>query len=123
LRYRPASLLSVHAKLGKRILSSASGALQTSRSTIRGLAVIILIQQSNATNEACGDAELQHAFAILHTAQIRVLGGGRFSDGAGYVVLSHETDAQAAFQALSRAGLIASQLRPTPTPRSSKGSS
>lgn len=79
--------------------------------------MIIVIQSSGYAGEPRGYAELQRAFGALHVAPIRLLGGGRFSDGTGYVVLTHETDAPVALAALSRAGIQASELRPTPRPK------
>ncbi len=58
------------------------------------------------------DQELQQAFTILRAALIRILGGGRFADGSGYVVLAFEADGLAALAALAEAGIQASELKP-----------
>ena len=63
--------------------------------------MIILIQSSgDPRSEFEVDQELQRAFSALHSARIRALGGGRFMDGSGYVVLAHDADGTAALAAL-----------------------
>ncbi len=75
--------------------------------------MILLIQ---STGEPRGefevDQELQRAFSALHGARIRALGGGRFMDGSGYVVLAHDADGPAALVALQGARIRASELKP-----------
>jgi hypothetical protein len=75
--------------------------------------VIILIQSSgDPRGEFEVDQELQRAFSALHSARIRVLGGGRFMDGSGYVVLAHDADGTAALAALAGARIRATELKP-----------
>jgi hypothetical protein len=70
--------------------------------------VIILIQSSgDARREFEVDQGLQRVFTILHTAFIRVHGGGRFMDGSGYIVLAREAECTAALAALAQAGINA----------------
>ena len=54
--------------------------------------------------------ELERVFEVLHSVQIRVLEGGRSTDGCGYVVLAHESDGPAALAALAQAGIQASEI-------------
>lgn len=83
--------------------------------------MIILIQSSgDPRSEFEVDQELQRAFSVLHSARIRALGGGRFMDGSGYVVLAHDADGPAALAVLEGAGIRASQLKPHMDPNSSK---
>jgi hypothetical protein len=72
--------------------------------------MIILLQSSTRMSESGLEAALQRAFNVLGAAQIRVLGGGRFADGAGYIVLRDEADASATLTALTRLGIVASEL-------------
>jgi len=75
--------------------------------------VIILIQSSgDPRSEFEVDKELQRAFSALHSVRIRALGGGRFMDGSGYVVLAHDADGPAALAALEGARIRASELKP-----------
>ena len=79
--------------------------------------MIILLQSSIRMSEPGFEAALQRAFNVLSSAQIQVLGGGRFADGTGYVVLRDDTDASRALSALIRLGIAASQLRPISPPK------
>jgi hypothetical protein len=79
--------------------------------------MIISIQSSSPTGDSGFDSSLQRAFKVLHAAQIRVLGGDRFMDGTGYVVLLDDADAPAALSELIRLGLRASELRPRSNPK------
>jgi hypothetical protein len=75
--------------------------------------VTILIESpGQARGEFDAERELQRAFDALHCTDIRVLGGGRFLDGSGYVVLACEADGPAALVALVQAGIKASELKP-----------
>jgi hypothetical protein len=83
--------------------------------------VIILIASSgDPRREFEVEEELQRAFGVLHSAQIPVLGEGRFQDGSGYVVLARETDGPAALALLDMAGIAASELKPRTDPEPSK---
>jgi len=73
--------------------------------------VIILIQSADPC-EFEVDQELQRAFSTLHNARVRVLGGGRFMDGSGYVVLAHDADGPAALAALEATRIRACELKP-----------
>jgi len=79
--------------------------------------MIIVIESASSTGDSAVETELQRAFVALHVAKIRVLGGGRFRDGTGYVVLVNDSDAADALAALTRLGITASILRPTPRPK------
>jgi hypothetical protein len=79
--------------------------------------MIILLQSLIRMSESGFEAGLQRAFNVLGATQVRVLGGGRFADGAGYVVLRDENDTSAALTALIRLGIAASRLRPTTSPK------
>ena len=75
--------------------------------------MIILIQSSTDTHSVFQvDRELQRAFNALHSGRVRVLGGGRFMDGSGYIVLAHEEDGPAAFGLLATCGIGAVELKP-----------
>jgi hypothetical protein len=75
--------------------------------------LIILIQSSGVARGEFGvDQELQRAFKILHVAGVRALGGGRFADGSGYVVLAREMDGPAALAVLEGGGVRALVLKP-----------
>jgi hypothetical protein len=76
--------------------------------------MIIVIESSSGAGESVVDTELQRAFLALRVAEIRVLSSGRFSDGTGYVVLANDADTAAALSALTRVGIGASILHPTP---------
>lgn len=83
--------------------------------------MIILIQSSgDARREFEVDQELQRAFTTLHDALIRTLGGGRFMDGSGYIVLAREADGSSALAALEGAGVRALELRPRTEPETRK---
>ncbi|HXZ87919.1 MAG TPA: hypothetical protein VEF07_05075 [Candidatus Binataceae bacterium] len=85
--------------------------------------MIILIQSSgDPRSEFEVDQELQRAFSALHSARIRALGGGRFMDGSGYVVLAHDADGTAALAALKGAGVRASELKPHVDPNARRPS-
>jgi hypothetical protein len=79
--------------------------------------MIISIQSSSPTGDSGFDSSLQRAFNVLRAAKIRVLGGDRFMDGTGYVVLLNDADAPAALTALVRLGIRASELRPNSGPK------
>jgi hypothetical protein len=74
--------------------------------------VILVIQSSGDPRREI----LRRAFEALHGAQIRVVGGGRFSDGSGYVVLACDADLPDALAALDKAGIVASELKPRTKP-------
>jgi hypothetical protein len=82
----------------------------------RELAMIIVVESSSRLRESAVDTELQRAFVALHSAKIRMLGGGRFKNRDGCVVLANDADAVDALAALSLQGLSASVLQPTPSP-------
>jgi hypothetical protein len=83
--------------------------------------VIIQIQSSSdARTEFEVDHELQRAFNALHAAQIRALGGGRFMDGSGYVVLASDTDGPSALALLAISGIRAAELKPRLPPEARK---
>ena len=65
---------------------------------------------------------LRRAFETLDGAKIRALGGGRFIDGSGYVVLANDADGPSAFAALDKAGIEASELKPRTKPETCKSS-
>jgi hypothetical protein len=65
--------------------------------------MIIVIESSSAGGSAV-DTELQRAFVALRVVKIRVLGGGRFRDGTGYVALANDADTAAALAALAHLG-------------------
>jgi hypothetical protein len=79
--------------------------------------MIICIQSSSPRSDSGFDSSLQRAFNVLHAAKIRVLGGDRFMDGTGYVVLLDDAEAPAALAELIRLGIRASELRPKPSPK------
>ena len=79
--------------------------------------MIITIQSLSGSSESRADTELQRAFAVLHVAKIQVLGGGRFSDGTGYIVLANDTDTADGLAALTRVGMGATVLHPRPSPK------
>jgi hypothetical protein len=79
--------------------------------------MIISIQSSSPTADSGFDSSLQRAFNVLRAAKIRVLGGDRFMDGTGYVVLLNDADAPVALTALVRLGIRASELRPKSSPK------
>lgn len=66
------------------------------------------------------DQQLQRAFATLRVARIRILGGGKFRDGSGFVVLAREADGPAALAALEGAGIGSSELKPRTRVETSK---
>lgn len=75
--------------------------------------MVILIQSPGyARGEFDAELELERAFKVLHSARIQALGGGRFQDGSGYVVLAREADGPCALSALDKAGIGASELKP-----------
>jgi hypothetical protein len=78
--------------------------------------MIIVIEGSSARQSAV-DTALQRAFSALHVSKIGVLGGGRFTDGTGYVVLVNDGDTAAALAALTRLDIGASVLHPSPSPK------
>ena len=78
--------------------------------------MIIVIESASSTGDSV-DTELERAFVALHIAKIEVLGGGKFSDGAGYVVLCNDIDAPAAFTVLGDIGIAGFRLRPKSSPR------
>jgi len=83
--------------------------------------MVILIQSPRESRDELEvEQELQRAFEILHSAQIRALGGGRFQDGSGYIVLAREADGRAALSALDNARIGASELKPRIDPEKSK---
>jgi hypothetical protein len=78
--------------------------------------MIIVIDPVSA-GESAVDTELQRAFVALRVVKIRVLGGGRFRDGTGYVGLANDADTAAALAALTRLGIGASVLHPSSSPK------
>ena len=75
--------------------------------------MIILIQSSTDTHRVFQvDRELQRAFNALHSGRVRALGGGRFMDGSGYIVLAHEEDGPGALAVLATSGIGAVELKP-----------
>jgi hypothetical protein len=81
--------------------------------------VIVVVQSSGEPRREI----LRRAFEALHGAQIRVLGGGRFIDGSGYVVLAHDADLPDALAALDKAGIAAWELKPRTVPEAQPSSS
>jgi hypothetical protein len=79
--------------------------------------VIYLSSRRAATTEPVSTANSNARFAAMNVEQIRLFGGGRFSGGAGYVVLTDDADARAALAALGSAGIVASQLGPKSNPK------
>ena len=75
----------------------------------------IVIQSSSYSGGYGSYTDLQRAFVALHLAKISPLGGGRFADGTGYIVLRQETEAPAALDALAQLGIVAVQLLPKPS--------
>lgn len=53
------------------------------------------------------DGELHRAFAILHGADIKTRGGGRFADSSIAIILARKTDARKALAVLRLAGIRA----------------
>lgn len=84
--------------------------------------IILIHSPGDPRGEFEVDQELQRAFSALHGARIRALGGGRFMDGSGYVVLAHDADGPAALAALRGARIRASELKPQMDPNARKPS-
>ena len=79
--------------------------------------MIITIQSSDDCRyEFEVDQQLQRAFAALRAASIRTLGGDKFMDGTGFIVLARDSDGPASLEVLEKAGIRALELKPLSDP-------